>query len=738
MLENQETYYSFTGNGASTVFAFGCRIFSAADLVVTVAGAVKAIEVDYTLAGIDNPAGGTVTFLAGHIPAVGELIELERILSYVRATSYSQNGDFRPETVDNDQDYQTALVQQMRGELSRAILLPRRTTGQFTLPEGPLAGMLPGFDANGVIGLFPYNPLFTAAVPSAPWVDSRGYGSMAASLAAIGSVVTTLIVANAQTVTADMTIPSTLMLRVENGGVITVAAGKTLTINGPFSAPPTQVFAGTGSVRGLKEALPEWFSATGGVKQAVDSLSAGGRVLLSARLYTEPETIHILLPDIAILGVFGDNYSAVNFGTTISFSGTETAIEIGVDSGHDPLADGGYDGIQGFRMEDVKLYYTGTTRTNLSCLPASSYGTAVCGIRDWRGGWVRLKNVWLASFEYGFYGLESDLNNFESVTCTYCKVGVYAGPRSDQFTLTQFHAALCDQGIIVDQSTVWIDSPNIVGTGCEALYPIEIKKVSDYFSKRIVTINNAWFEKYQGYTGKVNAFIGVGVNAGWGGGTVGPTVVVNNTLILTNNQANLNGYTKAVIEMGVGHVQVDTVTGSIVGGIAQVVSFIGGYITDSTVFLKLYRSTWTLSPNNVYEINDAGVPVVNYDIWTNVGRIINTNMTGLINVSSRQWTIDNAAGTVRDIGINTAGVGRWTIRADSNAESGGNAGSDFQIICRDDTGAIILAPLTIKRSTGRVKLGAVPTYASNAAAIGAGMTAGEVYRTSTGTMMIVY
>jgi hypothetical protein len=50
-------------------------------------------------------------------------------------------------------------------------------------------------------------------------------------------------------------------LRVEKGG--SIANTTTFRLNGPFSTGDYQVFAGSGTVTGLKEARPEWFGAAG-------------------------------------------------------------------------------------------------------------------------------------------------------------------------------------------------------------------------------------------------------------------------------------------------------------------------------------------------------------------------------------------------------------------------------------------------------------------------------------------
>ncbi|KAB0665662.1 hypothetical protein F6V25_08035 [Oryzomonas japonica] len=156
MIEQQEIYFSYLGNGVIAQFAYGCRIFEANDLRVSVDGVVKALGVDYTITGIDDVQGGEVTFVAAAIPVNGAVVELQRVLSYKRAVSYIQNGDFRPQTVDADQDYQTALLQQMEFTLRRVLLVPPDANADdLTLP--PLAtrkSKLLGFDINGKFGLF--------------------------------------------------------------------------------------------------------------------------------------------------------------------------------------------------------------------------------------------------------------------------------------------------------------------------------------------------------------------------------------------------------------------------------------------------------------------------------------------------------------------------------------------------------------------------------------------------------
>lgn len=68
-----------------------------------------------------------------------------------------------------------------------------------------------------------------------------------------------------------------------------------------------------------------------------------------------------------------------------------------------------------------------------------------------------------------------------------------------------------------------------------------------------------------------------------------------------------------------------------------------------------------------------------------------------------------AAGSTRTLGLQTAGSNRWLLNADSTAESGANAGSDFALLRVNDNGATTNQVLTITRSTGVVDFKTTPT-----------------------------
>lgn len=87
--------------------------------------------------------------------------------------------------------------------------------------------------------------------------------------------------------------------------------------------------------------------------------------------------------------------------------------------------------------------------------------------------------------------------------------------------------------------------------------------------------------------------------------------------------------------------------------------------------------------------------------------------TGLnvANASSSFYVqVSGAAGFAKGFVFNTGGVSRWIFQADSNAESGADAGSPFTLYARTDAGAAIDTPINIVRAAGGAMTISRPTY----------------------------
>ncbi len=112
------------------------------------------------------------------------------------------------------------------------------------------------------------------------------YSSWASAITAIGSTSARLLVDADGTVSADSTAPSTLIVKVLPGCVITVDTTKTLTINGKFEAERYQAFSCTGTGKvvfgdgSVLTVFPEWWYSSGSyhtaVQAAADCRAANG------------------------------------------------------------------------------------------------------------------------------------------------------------------------------------------------------------------------------------------------------------------------------------------------------------------------------------------------------------------------------------------------------------------------------------------------------------------------------
>ncbi|MDC1444455.1 glycoside hydrolase family 55 protein [bacterium] len=142
-------------------------------------------------------------------------------------------------------------------------------------------------------------------------------------------------------ITTDTTIPASMGLRAFPGDVLTIPAGKTLTINGPFVAGSYQIFTGSGSVvfgqpNRVGDLNVLWWGATGlgvaddqpYIQKAIDcSIASGGglNVYLPAGTYKILDTIKLgnsyLASPAWFHGLFHGDNSKDTYATIIDATG---------------------------------------------------------------------------------------------------------------------------------------------------------------------------------------------------------------------------------------------------------------------------------------------------------------------------------------------------------------------------------------------------------------------------------
>jgi hypothetical protein len=91
----------------------------------------------------------------------------------------------------------------------------------------------------------------------------------------------------------------------------------------------------------------------------------------------------------------------------------------------------------------------------------------------------------------------------------------------------------------------------------------------------------------------------------------------------------------------------------------------------------------------------------------NTGAFTTLSATGTVSVGGNTLAaptvaINGAAGFVRGVEFETAGVERWLVGADSSGESGSNAGSNYVFQRWSDAGSLLSTPVQINRATGQL------------------------------------
>ncbi|MFO0253371.1 MAG: hypothetical protein ACK52V_04575 [Betaproteobacteria bacterium] len=157
----------YTGNGVTAVFAYGFRVFVAADLQVLINGVAQASG--FTVSGVNAPSGGNVTFTTA--PASGAAITLIRSMAYSRSTDYQAGGDLLETTLDADQDAPVMMIQQLAETAARTVRVAVSSSLTNVELAAPVADGLIGWNgtANGLEVKYP-----TSFPTLAPGVSDAG------------------------------------------------------------------------------------------------------------------------------------------------------------------------------------------------------------------------------------------------------------------------------------------------------------------------------------------------------------------------------------------------------------------------------------------------------------------------------------------------------------------------------------------------------------------------------------
>ena len=152
---------SYSGNGSTTQFAYGYKIFADSDLIVIIRSStgtetVKTLTTHYTVAGAGDASGGSITFTTGNTPASGETVVIIREVPQTQAIDYIANDPFPAESHEEGLDRGTMTTQQVQEEVDRSLKLSRTntmTSTEFTVGATDRANKVLSFDSSGELAV---------------------------------------------------------------------------------------------------------------------------------------------------------------------------------------------------------------------------------------------------------------------------------------------------------------------------------------------------------------------------------------------------------------------------------------------------------------------------------------------------------------------------------------------------------------------------------------------------------
>lgn len=144
---------AYVATSGQTAFTYPFEIIAQTDLVVLQEGVTLALTTHYTVSGVGDESGGTVTLVTG--ATTGDEIVIYRDMAISRTTDYGPGAKLNPNTLDADLDRVMLGLQQVERDVERTLrLAPADITDpvgdDFVLPLPALrAGKYIAFDADG-------------------------------------------------------------------------------------------------------------------------------------------------------------------------------------------------------------------------------------------------------------------------------------------------------------------------------------------------------------------------------------------------------------------------------------------------------------------------------------------------------------------------------------------------------------------------------------------------------------
>lgn len=343
---------SYNCNGVTTSFTYPFQVLEDDDILAIKKATdgtqtTLTLNSNYTVTGAGNDAGGTVVLSAGSVCASGYTLKIMRQMDLLQETDYVDGDAFSAESFEDALDKQTLILQELDERADRSVAFPKTGTAIGNEVDGVefvnRANKTIGFDVDGDLALLPTS-LTAEVLADAYYInisDAPYSNSLTTLVSELGGTVADVLVDATVTTSAITTVPSNLRLhvtkkgRINNSHLVTFNGDVSMeggyfngtgdiTINGPFSAPLTHIFTGSGAVTGtgLKEAYPEWWAVnttpgttdmTAAVEAAINAVvGQSGKVVLSAMYGVDGVELQ---SNLTIEGARGTGFRRINGST---------------------------------------------------------------------------------------------------------------------------------------------------------------------------------------------------------------------------------------------------------------------------------------------------------------------------------------------------------------------------------------------------------------------------------------
>lgn len=497
----------------------------------------------------------------------------------------------------------------------------------------------------------------------------------------------------------DKTRPTNVEIEIVKRGSINPNSGKAFNWNGgvPVGDPLYQIHGGLGTVVGLAKAAPDWWTTN--AEPGVTDMTAA---IVAAQNAAIAQDGRVYFPSRSYL------HDSVSIANKIQWHGNgavNTELKLKANAtGHQIVFPAGVSNAQlhGFYINGNKANQT----VAYDCVHFDDAGSGTY-----------------------FNGV------FDCIISTPKGRGAYVGTNRQAGTLERVRVESADSdGVYLGSADNRIKNSEIKNSGGNGVVIAESANVIDNCDIHNNTLNGVHFTgvgNYSHIVGRTSIDRNVqrGVYIEGSGNTIG-----NSNIVLNSRDAN-GGFPNVEI------------IGS--RNIVSANSFRQGTTGNKVTYhIKLDKDNSEyniIGPNSFNDTSTTTSINVNYDRsggkYNHISEHNRLRVPGdIIAQAGGNVIVDNTAGNSRSVKFTTGALNRWDIVANTAAETGSNAGSDFKISRYADDGTYLSDAFIIRRNTGRIffNTGGVPTYADNAAATAGGLAAGDIYRTAAGALMIRY